>query len=123
MRANDLPWTAFSNPLGVGVTSPHADVASCSGFSSARTREDEEEIARLIAAAPDLLDATSAFLEWLDREDAGPDYGGLTRDTHPSGEAVWRKWFHDNIDLCGKSQRLARLAVAKASNGDLSRGL
>lgn len=70
----------------------------------------------LTRAAPMLLEAVQTFAEWLAREDAGPDYEGMTRDTHPTGEAIWRKWFYDNIDICGKSQDQARAAIALATS-------
>lgn len=70
----------------------------------------------LTRAAPMLLEAVQTFAEWLEREDAGPDYEGMTRDTHPTGEAIWRKWFYDNIDICGKSQDQARQAILLATS-------
>jgi len=67
--------------------------------------------ARLVAAAPDLLEACQVFAEWLRREDVG--FGG-SRDT-PEGEAAWSEWFHGNLDLCRRAQDLARAAIAKAT--------
>jgi hypothetical protein len=55
------PWEVFHHSIGTGVTSTKAfdvsDVAHCSGFDSRRTRDEELANARLIAAAPDLLEA------------------------------------------------------------------
>jgi len=52
------PWEAFATPVGVGVISRRrADVAHCGGFDTDRPREEEEANARLIASAPDLLEA------------------------------------------------------------------
>jgi hypothetical protein len=51
------PWTFFHWSDKTGVTSDNFDVAHCSGLNSSRTREEEIANARLIAAAPDLLDA------------------------------------------------------------------
>lgn len=53
------PWVMFANSLGVGVTAKgSADVARCNGFYEPNRKRDEEIAnARLIAAAPDLLEA------------------------------------------------------------------
>lgn len=49
-------WTTFDTPLGIGVTATW-DVAHCGGFDTNRSRDEEVANARLIAAAPDLLEA------------------------------------------------------------------
>jgi hypothetical protein len=49
---------------------------------------DAEANARLIAAAPELYEAAAKHLEWIEKEHAGPQFGALTRDTHPLGEAI-----------------------------------
>lgn len=59
------PWHLFSNSIGVGVTTGRSDVAHCSGFDSLRTLEEVESNARLIAAAPDLLEALRGAIEWM----------------------------------------------------------
>ena len=50
------PWTVFNTHLGVGVCATW-DVAHCGGFDTNRSRDEEVANARLIAAAPDLLEA------------------------------------------------------------------
>jgi hypothetical protein len=75
---------------------------------------DKEANARLIAAAPDMLEACCSFVAWLESDEAGPDYGTLTRDTHPEGERIWREWWHLQQDLCRRAQDEARAAIAKA---------
>ena len=70
---------------------------------------------RLMAAAPDLLAACSAFVEWLDSDVKGPVYpDGLARDTHPNGEAIWSEWWALQHELCGRAVDEARAAIAKA---------
>lgn len=73
-----------------------------------------EDIARLIAAAPDMLEALRLHQAWTDSEAAGPDYGGQSRDTHPDGEKIWRAWFDGNLDLCDRATSATRAAIAKA---------
>ena len=70
--------------------------------------------ARLITAAPELLDACKTFAEWLRREDAGFDHATHNRDTK-EGEAEWRKWYDKNLELCATAQEQARAAIAKAT--------
>ena len=75
--------------------------------------------ARLIAAAPDLLQACQTFAEWLRREEDGFVAAGKTRDT-PEGEAEWRSWFYENLHLCDLAQQQARDAISKATGGELA---
>lgn len=78
-----------------------------------------EANARLIARAPDmaaaLIEAEAALAlhqAWSDSEDAGPDYGGQTRDTHPDGERIWRQWWDGNLSLCDRAQEATKGALA-----------
>lgn len=71
--------------------------------------------ARLIAAAPDLLEACQTFSEWLRREEAG--FPAETRFGTPDGEAKWREWYFENLRICDLAQTLARDAIAKATGG------
>lgn len=68
----------------------------------------------LIAAAPDLYVALETFMAWMAADASSPDYHGLTRDTHPHGEQIWRSWWDANLALCGEAQELGKLALSKA---------
>lgn len=45
-----------------------------------------------------LLRAALKHIEWIDKENAGPNYGGLTRDTHPVLPACRTPW---EYGICG----------------------
>jgi hypothetical protein len=70
--------------------------------------------ARLIAAAPDMLEALRLHQAWADSERTGPDYGEQTRDTHPNGEEIWRIWWRGNLDLCDRANSATLAVIAKA---------
>lgn len=70
--------------------------------------------AHLIAAAPDMYEALTLHQAWADSENAGPDYGSLTRDTHPDGERIWRQWWEANLDLCSRAESATKAALLKA---------
>ena len=74
----------------------------------------QEANARLIAAAPDLLEACKTFAEWLGREERGFASAGNKRDT-PEGERAWRDWYNENLRLCALAQEQARAAIARAT--------
>lgn len=63
------PWRLFENARGVGVVSDPWDVAHCGGFSTGRGRSEEIANARLMAAAPDMLEALEGAAAALFRLD------------------------------------------------------
>jgi hypothetical protein len=77
-------------------------------------REELIANARLIAAAPDMLEALRLHQAWADSERTGPDYGEQTRDTHPNGEEIWRRWWYGNLDLCDRANSATLAVIAKA---------
>lgn len=83
----------------------------------AAVAEYDAAIAEVEGMAADnarLHKAVCAFVAWLDAEDGSPDYGVLSRDTHPEGERIWKEWFDRNIRLCDIAQNLGHEAIAKA---------
>jgi hypothetical protein len=78
------------------------------------TEDEAKANARLIAAAPELLEACKTFAEWLRREEVGFVTAGNSRDT-PEGEAAWKDWYSGNLALCNLAQEQARAAIAKAT--------
>ena len=109
------PWSYCVEPMENGA--PFGTVMGSNGESIVYMTLDPDHIlanARLIASAPELLEACEAMIAWDDAEKAGPDYGSLTRDTHPEGEAIWRKWWDGQSELCARAFSLARVAIAKA---------
>ena len=72
--------------------------------------------ARLIAAAPALLEACETFAEWLRREDEGLP-AGIERGA-PDGERRWREWWNENLRICALAQEQARAAIRQATEGE-----
>ena len=81
------------------------------------TTPQKEANARLIAAAPELLEACQTFAEWLRREEGCGSLEAPWRDKRdtPEGEAAWREWYDENLRLCALAQDQARAAIAKAT--------
>lgn len=68
-----------------------------------------------------LAEACSIFSEWLEREDAGPQYPeGTDRDSE-GGESIWREWYDGSIALRHQAMTLARAALAQSSKDDGSK--
>lgn len=96
------PWNAFNSIKAIGVGSERSDVAwvrfeECGLMDTARSQEEDEANARLIAAAPELLEAlrmTSQALAWLAH--------GKCRGFHPG------------LPTADESLDAARAAIAKA---------
>lgn len=68
-------------------------------------------VAKLVKAAPELLEACQAMVEWFRKEKAG---WRKDRST-PEGEAAWREWWEEQLALCDRSETLANAAVEKAT--------
>ena len=64
----------------------------------------------LIAAAPDLLEAVAALVQWLDEEDAGSG----AKNGDPKAQEIRTAWFLRQTELCSRAQILGRVALAKA---------
>jgi hypothetical protein len=70
--------------------------------------------ARLIAAAPDLYEALSAFISWWDADDKGPQYSSPDKREGPDGENEWRAWWNGQLELASLSNSLGIAALKKA---------
>lgn len=84
------------------------------GHSDNSLTVESESINEIIDERNKLHEAVRAFVDWLDSEDRGPDYGepGYNRDNHPNGEAIWREWYNSMQNKCSLALELGRKAVA-----------
>lgn len=102
------PWKVFENPEGLPVvesTGPHADAVA--HIRWARREADGAEVdanARLIAAAPDLLEALRLAIQFVEK----PKLVDALRDL-PDG---WAEPVSRDATL-----QAARAAIAKATGG------
>lgn len=90
-------------------------------IASLRTRIDHVTIPRAqYDALQAAMEAAKVHLRWINSDRAGPDYGGLKRDTHPNGEAIWRQWWELQMELCSETEWLCRAALRAAGieNGE-----
>lgn len=55
--------------------------------------------------------ACKDLIAWFEAERGSPNYGSLTRDTHPEGEMIWREWYERNMRLCDRAEASARRAL------------
>jgi hypothetical protein len=76
--------------------------------------EKELANAHLVAAAPDLYEALSAFVAWCDADEEGPQYSSPDRRDGPNGEAEWRRWWNGQLELSARSHSLGSTALKKA---------
>ena len=108
------PWR-YSKENGSPTTGQHMIAGAKPGYL-AEVRDCGsgcvEANARLIAAAPELLEACQTFAEWLRREDEG--FPEEIRFNTPEGEAKWREWYGENLRVCALAMEKARSAIAKA---------
>ena len=86
------------------IMEANASLIALAPSLAARVIEQDARIARL-------TEALRLHQAWSDSEDAGPDYGAQTRDTHPDGERIWRQWWDGNLDLCARAQEATRAAL------------
>lgn len=94
----------------------HLIVASCNAIQSAAEKLGVDPVALAEGLQggklADAFEASRSIVAWLESEDSGPDYGSLTRDTHPEGEQIWRQWWDRNIGLCDQALKQARAALS-----------
>lgn len=125
VNATDV-FTKLGATSAEGTETAHNDgwrIADCASIPTTNKDGEQCELsfreahanARLIAAAPELLEACQTFAEWLRREEEGLP-GGIVRGT-PEGERQWRIWWDENLRICNLAQQQVRAAIAKATGG------
>lgn len=108
-RAIEIVEDAYSRiELARQNAALRAQVASLTADNEALQRT----VADKVAFAEVAIQALRLHQAWSDSEDAGPDYGGQSRDTHPDGELIWRQWWEGNLSLCARAQDETRNALA-----------
>lgn len=90
------------------------DVATETGLTP---RQLAERHADLTKQRDELVAALRLHKAWADSEEAGPDYGGQTRDTHPDGERIWKAWWNNQLDLCERATAATDEALARVEGG------
>lgn len=56
-------------------------------------------------------EACELIIAWFESEARGPDYGSLDRSTHPQGETIWKRWWDDQLELCRRTEEVARMGL------------
>jgi len=114
------PWAPeFAEAYSVraphgGIVAQIHNLRGRSGLAGRISGDEAAANARLIAAAPELLEACQTIAEWLRRDDEGfPD--AAERRKTPEGEAEWHEWWVENLRLCSLAQTQALTAIAKAT--------
>lgn len=108
------PWKVSSGD-SLGIVDANGEYVSNAVGNFKDNLDEMLANARLISAAPDMLEALKLHAEWAKREHDGPSYpDGTSRDT-PGNEAIWHDWFYGNIDLCGRAEKATIAAIAKAT--------
>lgn len=113
----DLQLVATSPALRDAATALLALQARVEELEAMRAERDTL-LARLEAAearASAGVYAAASHVAWIDSERTGPDYGSLTRDTHPDGEAIWGRWWSGQLAQCDMTEKLARHVLALGS--------
>ncbi len=106
------PWGYVDeSPRDVRLKRAHWSVGALEGREGVALVFRDEANAKLIAAAPELLEACQAMVEWFRKEKAGWQKDRST----PEGEAAWRAWWEEQLALCDRSETLAVAAVTKAT--------
>ena len=111
--SNHTPGPWFASGRYIGTFNHKSAIGECRSASECWSDDEPASAnARLIAAAPELLEACQTFAEWLRREDEG--FPEEIRFNTPEGEAKWREWYGENLRVCALAMEQARSAIAKA---------
>ena len=106
-------WYSWPDRFRAGMKAALAQDRAAQGAAPSAPLDAD---ARLIAAAPALLEACETFAEWLRREDEGLP-AGIERGA-PDGERRWREWWNENLRICALAQEQARAAIRQATEGE-----
>ena len=78
----------------------------------------QADLAAARAEAEALREALTAWRDWWDLEDGGPNYpDGQGRDT-PNGEQFYREWRREVQARCGRADELMRAALKESPDAD-----
>ncbi|GGE36537.1 hypothetical protein GCM10007276_12540 [Agaricicola taiwanensis] len=105
--------------MSITTTTRSASVDEIAAEMDRRGRVIEELEAKLTtrdSLLDDMAKALALHKAWADNERDGPNYGGLTRDSHPDGERIWRQWWDGNLDLCDRANRATDAALTRYKN-------